>query len=278
MAILRYVSDLHLERFKSNVDDISIIKSIYKFDRDKNCKYYLALVGDICNPIGEARKKLIRFFELIHEHYHEIFYILGNHEYYSKDKYNMTYIREKLDKAVRGFPKIKILDNDVVDIGDIRILGTTLWSHVSDNNKFAIEKYINDYKMIYVNDKNITTDVTNELNKTAREWLEKEINNSNKICVVLTHHAPLFSDLESKKLTCDKSYVGGVTNEAFHNDMNYLIRKPIVAWIYGHTHYVSTFKQNDVLIATNQIGYHGEFTGYKGVQEINLYQNFIDNI
>lgn len=291
MAVLRYVSDLHLERISRDLSKATFLRSLYNFDREKNTKYYLALVGDIGNPIGDARKRLIQFYNLIHPHYTKIFYVMGNHEYYCKEGYSMEYIRSKLKKSIKGFPKIVILDNESFEIENIRILGSTLWSRVDPKNEADVMKYINDYKMIHVSNdsegdqckinnhsRKITVQETNELNRIAREWLEKEIQSSDKPCIVLTHHAPLYSNITDKKYTCDPMYAGKSTNDAFHNDLDSFIKKPMIAWIYGHTHYVSSFTHNDVLILTNQKGYEFECTGYVGVKELDLVDEFVNSI
>ena len=51
-------------------------------------------------------------------------------------------------------------------------------------------------------------------------------------------------------------FFGTKTYEAYHNDLRYLVKKPIRAWLYGHTHYSSTFYIDDVMISTNQLGYN----------------------
>src|SRR5690606_14563219 len=93
-----------------------------------------------------------------------------------------------------------------------------------------------------------------------------------KKVIILTHHAPLFSDVKKQQYTASPQYVLSKNNFAFHNKLNSLIKKPIVAWIYGHTHYASKFILNDAIIATNQLGYKDEssYINYDPHNNINL--------
>ncbi len=144
----------------------------------------------------------------------------------------------------------------------IKIIGSTLWSKISLENKKYMESCINDYNLIKkINVENklisINIDDTNKWNDDCIKFIINELN-CDIPCILLTHHAPLFSD---NKLDIIRQIqnIYSLNNEAFHNNLD-LIKKPLVAWIYGHTHYVNKFIYNNVLLLTNQLGYSSEST------------------
>ncbi len=98
-------------------------------------------------------------------------------------------------------------------------------------------------------------------------------------CIVLTHHAPMFSVPEDK-LCCDPMYVDSPCVNAFHNDLTRLIKSPICAWIYGHTHYANCFEENGVIIATNQLGYQEEerIINFSPYSHLNLERLWTDSL
>ena len=66
--------------------------------------------------------------------FENIIYVLGNHEYYNKmeDGFHSikeieTYIRAKLDHL----KNVRILQNEFINIGNVVIIGNTLWSYLS---------------------------------------------------------------------------------------------------------------------------------------------------
>lgn len=259
MKIFRYVSDLHLEMLPTI--NYSKITPLWNFKQGINDKYYLALLGDIGNPFTP---NLQDFLSLVAPKYHKIFYIPGNHEYYnlninlhSKNEHDY-----KLNEICSQYDNIILLNNKSYDLDGIKIIGSTLWSNIDDKDKNHISSVMNDYHLIKKIQKgqmtNITTDDTNSWNRASIKYIEKEISNTSDPCIVLTHHAPLYSNAKLNNYTAHPIYLNSRNNPAFHNDLIKLIRKPVVAWLYGHTHHTSSFKINNVIVATNQLGYIAE--------------------
>jgi len=277
-SILRFASDLHLE-FLTNISQNSVLKPIWKFDRKPNASYHLALLGDISNPY---KNSLTEFLDLVSPKYNKIIYIPGNHEYYNLDPNrvnDMETVKGKLENICNRYPNVTLLDNKVIEIDGIRMIGTTLWSEISNTKLDYYSKAINDYKLIQTDGKFLTPLDTNELNKNNISWLEKEIDSDTKPCIVLTHHAPLFNNPILNQFTSDPKYTLKENNQAFHNNLLRLLKSPVKAWLYGHTHYSSRFILNDVIVATNQLGYPTE----KGIKfnasaEIDLTDIFVDQL
>lgn len=282
--ILRYVSDLHLELRKTIYHPKLL--PLWDFQPSSKDKYYLALLGDIGNPYHD---NLRLFFQQISSKYEKIFYIPGNHEYYN---YHViperckTEFDVKLDEICREFNNIILMNNKTYYIDNIKIIGSTLWTNVPKENAAYITNAIRDYSAIKLKKnvdgelESISTEDTNRWNKEAVDYIENEISNTTDPCIVLTHHAPLFSNVDLNHHTADPIYLNGKNNYAFHNNLTSLISKPVVAWLYGHTHYASSFLFNGVEIATNQLGYSYEESTIKfnPYAYINLWDIMVDNL
>lgn len=271
LNILRYVSDLHLE-LRPSVHHPKLV-NLWEIKKQPGDKYYLALLGDIGNPY---QKNLIDFLSLISPKYDRIFYIPGNHEYYNLGKNGASPLlktkkefEKKLEEICNQFNNISVLNNQVYQLDGIKIIGSTLWSQVSDENQKYISYAINDYRLIRKEKAEnsveedshlpcVTVSDTNQWNKESIDFINNEIMIATDPCIVLTHHAPLFSDAKSKHYTADPKYLDSPNDEAFHNNLLHLLKKPVVAWLYGHTHYASKFEINGVIVATNQLGYSNE--------------------
>lgn len=257
MRILRYVSDLHLE-LRPTINHVKLNPLYQTPNKSNNDQNYLALLGDIGNPY---HNNLALFFDRVSPCYETIFYIPGNHEYYnlgsihrSKDAFD-----DELKSICSQYHNIIYMNNNIYELDDIKIIGSTLWTHISDDKSEYIMKAINDYHLIKDNDLNkITTSNTNEWHDESLKFIEDEISSTNKKCIVLTHHAPLFNNDILEQYTAHPKYTNSKNDVVFHNDLSSLMKEPVVAWLYGHTHHKSSFKFNNVTIATNQLGYSHE--------------------
>lgn len=280
MRILRYVSDIHLE-YIDCIDGQSMLNSLWDFKKDPNDIYYLALLGDIGNPFTKSIKN---FFQKISPIYDKIFYIPGNHEYYNLNKPHRSIddFNIQLKNMCQEFPNIILMNNEIFELDDVAFIGSTLWSNISESKSNHISKSINDYHLIKKLDNNklvkITTDDSNKWNIESIDYIQYQLKNSTKSLIILTHHAPLFSDKILGNYTADPCYINSLNNEAFHNDLSKILNRPIIAWLYGHTHYTSKFIYNSIIIATNQLGYCHERNNFNPYAYINIDQLLIDNL
>lgn len=260
MRILRYASDLHLE-LRTGILHPKLT-SYWDFKRSDKDKYYLALLGDVGNPY---QCNLNLFMQKVAPVYDKIFYIPGNHEYYNFNV-NPNRCKIEFDTALEtlcgSFDNVILLNNKTHQLDDIKIIGSTLWTKIPEDHRAYLSNAINDYHLIKKMDGEnlvpINIDDTNSWNDESVEFIRTEIDNATTPCIVMTHHAPLFSDEITKRYTADPVYLNGKNNFAFHNNLMEMIKKPVTAWLYGHTHYAGSFKINDVLVATNQLGYQRE--------------------
>jgi len=212
---------------------------------------YLALLGDIGMPGTEKYRNLLLTAA---SKFKKVFVIAGNHEYYKGTYHDQKrriqeVCNEKSDTLV-------FMDKTSILVDGVRILGTTLWSHVPNEHAVIISRSINDYNLIQVEEgdkfKKLTTAISNSWFEDERKWLHDEIEAAKgrgEKVIVLTHHAPSF------KQTSAPEHDGSPNNGAFATNLEYMMGPPVVAWCFGHTHYSSDQIINGTRVVSNQVGY-----------------------
>lgn len=264
---LKVLSDIHLEAFR--VGGLSRFKEILeeKFHLpqgkvEAEGANAVALLGDICYPslptFAELLAELKQTFPLV-------FFVAGNHEFFSYGRTTQTYedILKEMQQICEQHDVI-FLHRSSVQVHGLRVLGCTLWSHIPEgSSREHISKSISDYSRIYFATdsdrlRKATIDDTNKIHSEDVAWLRSEIEAAkgrNEKVVVMTHYAPTFRN------TSAPAHRDSPVKEAFATDLTHLFADPVVAWFYGHTHFTSVQRINEVLIGSNQLGYFNEAGG-----------------
>jgi Icc-related predicted phosphoesterase len=188
----------------------------------------------------------------------EILYIPGNHEYYGGD---IEIIRREMRAAARK-EGIHLLDNDTFTSGNVRFLGTTLWSDFSfyeseEWTKRSIATAatsLNDYTAIRKGARSLTPADTITLHRDARAWLNEELRKPfNGKTVVITHFAPHRGCVAAR-------YDGDILTPYFVVNLAQIMRahRPDL-WMFGHTHHnVDIVDESGCRVVCNQRGYMKE--------------------
>lgn len=234
--VIQYCSDLHLE-FLDNRKWILSYPIIPKGD-------ILILAGDIVlfNEMQYHQK----FFDYVSKHFKHTYWIPGNHEYYNSD-ISLRY--GSFEENIRD--NVTLLNNKVKTINGVRLVFSTLWSHISTDKQLLIQQSLSDFRVIRNNQKKMTVADYNQMHMESRLFLESALKEGNKLpTVVVTHHPPTFINYPEK-------YKHSSINEAFGTELGVFIENnEIDYWIYGHHHYnVSDFTVGKTRLITNQLGY-----------------------
>jgi hypothetical protein len=238
---LQVFSDLHLEFIDTWAAELKTLVPAAP---------NLALLGDIVNL--NDHDMAAHIIEDVCFRWDKVFYVVGNHEFYHGNgmEDDLKFLKS-LESVHKNF---KVLDNEGVSLGDVRVFGGTMWSMVSPENIASVERHLNDYHLI----PGFTVELNNELHRIFMEDLTLEIKQcleEGKDLVVLTHHAPLLENTSHMKYLIEGRKRG--TNQAFATDLSECMEKPIVFWGFGHTHYCCDFMYGNVRIYSNAKGYGG---------------------
>lgn len=238
---VHYLSDLHLEFYDENELKDVISRIIPKSE-------ICVLAGDICYPF---QKSYEIFLMDMNNKFKHVFLIHGNHEYYRLCENEGKLMKDIINKTndiinSNDLKNIHFLNNSYYDIGNYRFAGTVLWSHIKDPNYL-----INDADTIVELDVNSMNRVHNECTKFIENITEKSKQDEKKL-IVVTHHMPSYT-LIDPKYEKYKKY-----NQCFASDCDYLVKDPIICWIFGHTHTKMEKTINNIPVLVNPIGYPEE--------------------
>jgi predicted phosphohydrolase len=249
--LLQYASDLHLE-FSEN-------RNWLQYHQLQSTGKILVLAGDIV-PFYLIDKHR-DFFNYISDHFAQTYWLPGNHEYYHGDaSVRSGTFQEKIRSNV-------LLANDtVVQQAGIRIILSTLWTHIPIENEWWIERGMNDFRVIRWGKNRFTAGNVRRLHQQAFHFIQQELAQPfNGKTIVATHHVPTL-------LHYPPEYKGSQLNDAFAVELFPFIESSGPDyWIYGHHHInVPAFKIGNTEMLTNQLGYvqKGEQQGFDPAKTI----------
>jgi Icc-related predicted phosphoesterase len=221
--------------------------------------------ADVCIVAGDVCEWSARAISWLADHvrpFMRVVYVLGNHEYYRSSLTGELAAARLLAEA-RG---IDLLERDSVTIGDVRFLGTTLWTdYLVDTSGSEIERTANmnaarnglaDHHLIYLSD--ASDRLFDPIDAYARHasavrWLKQELANpSDGKTVVVSHHAPHLGSIAQQ-------WRGHRLSPAFVSDLSGVIQRWQPAlWVHGHTHTNFDYRVGATRIICNPRGYQSE--------------------
>jgi len=184
-----------------------------------------------------------------------VFLVLGNHEFYGLSRTEGLSLASKLENEDVLHGKLKILNRRRIDISsDVTILGCTLHSHIRPENQDYISTKVRDFQRI----RHWTIRDHNEEHAGDIEWLRNEIKairsnekQSSRKIIAVTHHAPIRRG-GSRPEHEDNPQSDAFGTELIEPDTDFCDAK---WWIFGHTHYSTSFSRSGVNLISNQRGY-----------------------
>ena len=108
----------------------------------------------------------------------QIIVVPGNGEYVDQE---LTQARREYRAAVAAVPNAVFLDDDVIELaGGGRVIGSTLWSHVPDEeigryNEMLADEGLQGVDNIRLDDRFLTLQDTNELHRQSRSFVEERL-------------------------------------------------------------------------------------------------------
>lgn len=187
----------------------------------------------------------------------------GNHEYYGAS------VQESIREArlLRDrHPRIHFLENEAVDVGDVRFVGATLWTDFRLNGgdpelaMAAAQSGMNDYKKIKLSKlpfKKFKPIHAYRMHHESRAFLRTALAEpSTRKTVVLSHHAP-------SPRSIPPEFRGDPLSACYASDLEDLIvdGQPSL-WVHGHVHQKVDYRVGGTRVLANPLGYPGEGTAF----------------
>lgn len=232
---LNILSDLHL--------------GFGAMDRPENDADVVVLAGDISRH-REAVAWALRFER-------PVIYVPGNHEFYGSCIEAVT-----LDlKQLCAGTQVHVLDDNEFVIGNVRFLGTTLWSDFKlygEGEKKAAamaeaRRSIRDFSRIRGSTSSSSTFTPEDsaaLFERHAAWLDARLGLPHEgPTVVVTHHAPSVESVHPR-------FTDSLLNACFVSRAEHLLGADRVQlWIHGHTHDSFDYTLHGTRVVCNPRGY-----------------------
>ncbi|MDX1039160.1 phosphatase [Sinorhizobium medicae] len=200
-----------------------------------------------------------------------VVFVAGNHEFYGAClRSGILDARE----AARGHSNLHFLENDAIDIGDVRFVGGTLWSDfrlfgrnpgvsmsyaeggMNDFKKIKFSKTpYRRFKPIHAYSKHVET----------RDYIAAELRErTGQKTVVVTHHAPSPRSIAAE-------FRHDPLSACYASDLEDLIcgTGPTL-WVHGHVHHRNDYVVGSTRVVSNARGYPGERTAFDPVFVIDV--------
>lgn len=232
---LNILSDLHLGQgeFAPPANDADVV----------------VLAGDIARP-REAVAWACRLGK-------PVLYVPGNHEFYgSSIEGTAARLRQLCDDA-----GIHLLDDSARLIGNVRFLGSTLWTDfmlfgAGQEREAAMAeggRFMRDFSRIRLDEASpdlFTPSYAASLFQRHAAWLADELAKPHDgPTVVITHHAPSPSSIHPR-------FAGSPLNACFVSDAEHLLGgERAQLWIHGHTHDSFDYVCKGTRVVCNPRGY-----------------------
>jgi predicted phosphodiesterase len=234
---VQLASDLHLELLERRWPHERLIAPAEGAD-------VLVLAGDI--------HRGVRAIELFADWPVPVLYLAGNHEFY---RHRWESARDELRRAAAG-TAVRFLDNDVIELGGVRFLGSTLWSDYRVPGQTeaaamqAAEGFVLDHRRIMTGSGPFRAAQARAEHLRCRQWLGHELAGGRRgPTVVITHHAPHPGSIHPR-------FAGNIINGAFVSDLTDLVEQADV-WLHGHVHDSFDYRVGRCRVLTNPRGYAG---------------------
>jgi Icc-related predicted phosphoesterase len=255
MKLLIY-SDIHLERQQ------------FAPGKAANDADVVVLAGDI----GEGTNGLIWARRAFPDK--PIVMVLGNHEFFGGRDFD-SFVDEAQSKA--SDLDIHLLECGEVTIGEMRFLGTTLWTDFElfspdagdlQQLKQEAQTFIKDYspgqikaKSLLVNSGecggSLTPEHTIRRHWESRTWLEEALTKGDPAkTVVVTHHCPSLQSIPPQFRIGEASKFSPV----YASNLDYLWGRSTL-WIHGHVHESCDCDMQGTRVVCNPMGYSSRELG-----------------
>ena len=250
---LQILSDVHLELRNKPIE-------VNRFSP------YLALLGDIGHPFSFLYREFVARMSQQFEH---VILVAGNHEYYNTGKEQHTHqeIEAQIRYIAQSLKNVTFLQNESIMLDGVRLLGTTLWTHIPAEKFDYVQYAMSDYNRCFLtsNGGRFTPAATSTWHDIATTYIDTQLRQyPNMPTIILTHHAPVsIGEVHPPRFRDDQLRCCYATN------LTHFLKPPVVAWAYGHTHWPFDKQIQGVRVLSNPEG-HAEESQFCGGSRKNV--------
>lgn len=229
---IQLLSDIHVEFWRE--DQVEKLEALIR-PAD-----VLVAAGDI----NVGRTNTIKTLKILAQHYEQVLYCPGNHEYYGglelKGFDNYSQFSQKLPSNVR------MLNPGSFTFQDVEFHGATLWTDFGNHphTELMYRKFIQDYRRI----PDGTAYNIKGINKHHAGYFKMAYENRDrtKKQVFFSHFGPAYEAISERWKDVDAT--SSILNQYFYNDLgNWISTLDDAIWLFGHTH-----DSVDVMIGTTR--------------------------
>lgn len=218
----------------------------------------------IAGDCGEEPRGLKWALSLLDEYQDlQIIYVLGNHTFYGKYS-NVDTALLKLKNLVKDQPRLHLLENESVIVGDTKFIGSILWTDFNNRNESDLRNAwgrLNDYKYIkqYETYSKFTPYRAYMLHKKAVDYIFTELEREPDVkSILVTHHQPFVGHFHYDD-------IWSAFEANLEKEFNSCKNLPLYCFS-GHTHnsktVINRYNRKNLIFISNQIGYPKEDTGF----------------
>jgi len=230
--LIQYASDIHLECLEF-LPKITVNADV------------LCVAGDIGDPFSDMYAQFLIMLSTI---FKKVFIITGNNDYYmmkNKIPHTMEETHTQINFLIQDheLDNVSFLNNSCEEYNGYVFVGSTLWSDIS-----SIPKSDTSHRIKFKRIPDMTYEKYNMLHQESIQYIKNITTtyNNNKI-IVITHHLP-----SHKLMKLSRNTLTSINNDKYYaSDCEKLFVKPIVAWIYGHTHISGIDNINNIMFVSN---------------------------
>jgi predicted phosphodiesterase len=229
------MSDLHFEMHRDHGK--GFIDSLNSVGVD-----ILVLAGDIAYESFHHTP-----IKMLCNKYKSVVMVAGNHDFYSSSFDKTRDVLCSLNDQISNF---HFLDNDIIRLGGLRLVGCTMWFRDNPDN-VLYQNALNDFNWV--------KDFGNHVYKENARSVKFLYDNLQENDIVVTHHMPSADCVHP-------SYRNGLNssfNRFYYCEMKELIldRNPKY-WFFGHTHQLVDVNIGSTKCVNNALGYPMEKTEF----------------
>ncbi len=196
-----------------------------------------------------VQDKFTGFIDWLSDHFQAVYWLPGNHEYYGSE----------IPPTLSLFEKIRsnffLVNNQQVSYKECTLVFSTLWSKISPQYEWTIQRSLADFRAISLNGRSLTPSGFNGLHESCRSFLESSLLSASGgpghgPTIVITHHVPTLMNYPGQ-------YRNSPLTEAFAVELFELVENSGAGhWLYGHHHsHIPAFTIGRTELITNQLGY-----------------------